>query len=77
MVQLLVYFPIILTLLFLNLGTDVASQQEFTSCLKETLSGLAKNADNLQVIPQIKSAKEQHVVNLYSQFLLIESILVE
>ncbi|KAJ8389222.1 hypothetical protein AAFF_G00122420 [Aldrovandia affinis] len=31
-----------------RVGTDVASQQEFTSCLKETLSGLAKNADNLQ-----------------------------
>ena len=30
-------------------GTDVASQQEFTSCLKNTLSGLAKNANNLQV----------------------------
>uniref|UniRef100_A0A3Q2QBI5 Peroxisomal biogenesis factor 19 n=1 Tax=Fundulus heteroclitus TaxID=8078 RepID=A0A3Q2QBI5_FUNHE len=28
--------------------TDTASQQEFTSCLKETLRGLAKNADNLQ-----------------------------
>ncbi|XP_036374842.1 peroxisomal biogenesis factor 19 [Megalops cyprinoides] len=31
-----------------RVGTDVASQQEFTSCLKDTLSGLAKNADNLQ-----------------------------
>lgn len=31
------------------IGTDTASQQEFTSCLKETLRGLAKNADNLQV----------------------------
>ncbi|XP_056334405.1 peroxisomal biogenesis factor 19 [Danio aesculapii] len=31
-----------------KVGTDVASQQEFTSCLKETLNGLAKNADNLQ-----------------------------
>ncbi|XP_029498929.1 peroxisomal biogenesis factor 19-like [Oncorhynchus nerka] len=31
-----------------KVGTDVASQQEFTSCLKDTLSGLAKNADNLQ-----------------------------
>ncbi|KAI4873169.1 hypothetical protein NFI96_003291 [Prochilodus magdalenae] len=31
-----------------KVGTDQASQQEFTSCLKETLSGLAKNADNLQ-----------------------------
>ncbi|NXS74796.1 PEX19 factor, partial [Pandion haliaetus] len=29
-------------------GSDVASQQEFTSCLKETLSGLAKNATDLQ-----------------------------
>ncbi|NWH15636.1 PEX19 factor, partial [Grus americana] len=27
---------------------DAASQQEFTSCLKETLSGLAKNATDLQ-----------------------------
>lgn len=33
-----------------NVGTDTASQQEFTSCLKETLRGLAKNADNLQVV---------------------------
>ncbi|KAG5286648.1 hypothetical protein AALO_G00017260 [Alosa alosa] len=31
-----------------KVGTDVASQQEFTSCLKDTLSGLAKNADYLQ-----------------------------
>ncbi|KAM4605174.1 peroxisomal biogenesis factor 19 [Polymixia lowei] len=31
-----------------KVGTDTASQQEFTSCLKDTLSGLAKNADNLQ-----------------------------
>ncbi|XP_055057658.2 peroxisomal biogenesis factor 19 [Misgurnus anguillicaudatus] len=31
-----------------KVGSDVASQQEFTSCLKETLSGMAKNADNLQ-----------------------------
>ncbi|XP_049454675.1 peroxisomal biogenesis factor 19 [Epinephelus fuscoguttatus] len=31
-----------------KVGTDTASQQEFTSCLKETLRGLAKNADNLQ-----------------------------
>lgn len=30
-------------------GSDTASQQEFTSCLKETLSGLAKNATDLQV----------------------------
>ncbi|XP_034742870.1 peroxisomal biogenesis factor 19 [Etheostoma cragini] len=31
-----------------KVGTDTESQQEFTSCLKETLRGLAKNADNLQ-----------------------------
>uniref|UniRef100_A0A8D0L617 Peroxisomal biogenesis factor 19 n=1 Tax=Sphenodon punctatus TaxID=8508 RepID=A0A8D0L617_SPHPU len=31
-----------------RVGSDTASQQEFTSCLKETLSGLAKNADDLQ-----------------------------
>lgn len=31
-----------------KVGTDTASQQEFTSCLKDTLKGLAKNADNLQ-----------------------------
>ncbi|KAL2097199.1 hypothetical protein ACEWY4_006406 [Coilia grayii] len=31
-----------------KVGTDTASQQEFTSCLKDTLSGLAKNADYLQ-----------------------------
>lgn len=31
-----------------KVGTDTASQQEFTSCLKETLQGLAKNADNLK-----------------------------
>ncbi|XP_034039588.1 peroxisomal biogenesis factor 19 isoform X2 [Thalassophryne amazonica] len=31
-----------------KVGTDSASQQEFTSCLKETLRGLARNADNLQ-----------------------------
>lgn len=30
------------------LGSDATSQQEFTSCLKETLSGLAKNATDLQ-----------------------------
>ena len=30
-------------------GSDTASQQEFTSCLKETLSGLARNATDLQV----------------------------
>lgn len=38
-----------LTLCPFYLGTDTASQQEFTSCLKDTLRGLAKNADNLQV----------------------------
>ncbi|KAM9368298.1 peroxisomal biogenesis factor 19 isoform 1-T1 [Phaethornis superciliosus] len=32
-----------------RVGSDAASQQEFTSCLKETLSGLAKNATDLQV----------------------------
>ncbi|KAM9790298.1 peroxisomal biogenesis factor 19 [Syngnathus typhle] len=31
-----------------KVGTDTASQQEFTSCLKDTLRGLAKNTDNLQ-----------------------------
>ncbi|XP_033927067.1 peroxisomal biogenesis factor 19 isoform X1 [Melopsittacus undulatus] len=31
-----------------RVGSDAASQQEFTSCLKETLSGLAKNASDLQ-----------------------------
>ncbi|XP_053484653.1 peroxisomal biogenesis factor 19 [Ictalurus furcatus] len=31
-----------------KVGTDAVSQQEFASCLKDTLSGLAKNADNLQ-----------------------------
>uniref|UniRef100_A0A8C2TSG0 Peroxisomal biogenesis factor 19 n=1 Tax=Coturnix japonica TaxID=93934 RepID=A0A8C2TSG0_COTJA len=31
-----------------RVGGDAASQQEFTSCLKETLSGLARNATNLQ-----------------------------
>ncbi|KAM5129041.1 peroxisomal biogenesis factor 19 [Mantella aurantiaca] len=31
-----------------KVGSDENSQQEFTSCLKETLSGLAKNADDLQ-----------------------------
>ncbi|XP_048867704.1 peroxisomal biogenesis factor 19 [Brienomyrus brachyistius] len=31
-----------------KVGTDLASQQEFTSCLKDTLTGLAKNTDNLQ-----------------------------
>lgn len=33
----------------LFVGTDTASQQEFTSCLKDTLRGLAKNTDSLQV----------------------------
>ncbi|MEE6491516.1 hypothetical protein FKM82_016242 [Ascaphus truei] len=31
-----------------KVGSDEPSQQEFTSCLKETLTGLAKNADDLQ-----------------------------
>ncbi|NWU93773.1 PEX19 factor, partial [Upupa epops] len=31
-----------------RVGSDAASQQEFTSCLKETLSGLARNASDLQ-----------------------------
>ncbi|XP_007129695.1 peroxisomal biogenesis factor 19 isoform X2 [Physeter macrocephalus] len=31
-----------------RVGSDATSQQEFTSCLKETLSGLAKNATDLQ-----------------------------
>ncbi|XP_072840259.2 peroxisomal biogenesis factor 19 [Pogona vitticeps] len=31
-----------------RVGSDPSSQQEFTSCLKETLSGLAKNANDLQ-----------------------------
>ncbi|KAM4644485.1 peroxisomal biogenesis factor 19 isoform 2-T2 [Amazona ochrocephala] len=31
-----------------RVGSDAASQREFTSCLKETLSGLAKNASDLQ-----------------------------
>ncbi|XP_018428436.1 PREDICTED: peroxisomal biogenesis factor 19 [Nanorana parkeri] len=31
-----------------KVGSDETSQQEFTSCLKETLSGLAKNANDLQ-----------------------------
>ncbi|XP_040267386.1 peroxisomal biogenesis factor 19 [Bufo bufo] len=31
-----------------KVGSDETSQQEFTSCLKETLTGLAKNADDLQ-----------------------------
>ncbi|NWI61540.1 PEX19 factor, partial [Calyptomena viridis] len=34
-----------------KVGDDAASQQEFTSCLKETLSGLAKNATDLQNSP--------------------------
>ncbi|XP_006001921.1 peroxisomal biogenesis factor 19 [Latimeria chalumnae] len=31
-----------------KVGSDAGSQQEFTSCLKDTLSGLAKNANDLQ-----------------------------
>lgn len=31
-----------------RVGSDTTSQQEFTSCLKETLSGLARNANDLQ-----------------------------
>ncbi|KAG8538895.1 hypothetical protein GDO81_021817 [Engystomops pustulosus] len=31
-----------------KVGSDENSQQEFTSCLKETLTGLAKNANELQ-----------------------------
>ncbi|KAM4661898.1 peroxisomal biogenesis factor 19 [Discoglossus pictus] len=31
-----------------KVGSDESSQQEFTSCLKETLTGLAKNANDLQ-----------------------------
>ncbi|KAG2457890.1 PEX19 factor, partial [Polypterus senegalus] len=31
-----------------KVGSDASSQQEFTSCLRDTLSGLAKNADELQ-----------------------------
>ncbi|XP_051849626.1 peroxisomal biogenesis factor 19 isoform X1 [Antechinus flavipes] len=31
-----------------RVGSDTTSQQEFASCLKETLSGLAKNATDLQ-----------------------------
>ncbi|XP_075049430.1 peroxisomal biogenesis factor 19 [Mixophyes fleayi] len=31
-----------------KVGSDETSQQEFTSCLKETLTGLAKNANDLQ-----------------------------
>nr|XP_033781159.1 peroxisomal biogenesis factor 19 [Geotrypetes seraphini] len=31
-----------------KVGSDANSQQEFTSCLKDTLVGLAKNADDLQ-----------------------------
>ncbi|XP_061213507.1 peroxisomal biogenesis factor 19 [Neopsephotus bourkii] len=40
-----------------RVGSDAASQQEFTSCLKETLSGLAKNASDLQG----SSASEEEV----------------
>ncbi|XP_069797471.1 peroxisomal biogenesis factor 19 [Narcine bancroftii] len=31
-----------------RVGSDQASQQEFTSCLQQTLTGLAKNASDLQ-----------------------------
>ncbi|XP_041088454.1 peroxisomal biogenesis factor 19 [Polyodon spathula] len=31
-----------------KVGSDVSSQLQFTHCLKDTLSGLAKNADDLQ-----------------------------
>ncbi|XP_058875461.1 peroxisomal biogenesis factor 19 [Acipenser ruthenus] len=31
-----------------KVGSDASSQREFTHCLKDTLSGLAKNADDLQ-----------------------------
>ncbi|KAM8921141.1 peroxisomal biogenesis factor 19 [Pelodytes ibericus] len=31
-----------------KVGSDESSQQEFTSCLKQTLTGLAKNANDLQ-----------------------------
>ncbi|XP_060679147.1 peroxisomal biogenesis factor 19-like, partial [Hemiscyllium ocellatum] len=31
-----------------KVGTDPASNQEFSSCLQQTLSGLAKNASGLQ-----------------------------
>ncbi|NXI43212.1 PEX19 factor, partial [Galbula dea] len=41
-----------------RVGSDAASQQEFTSCLKETLSGLAKNANDLQS----SSASEEELV---------------
>ncbi|KAM6039702.1 peroxisomal biogenesis factor 19 isoform 2-T2 [Chlamydotis macqueenii] len=40
-----------------RVGSDAASQQEFTSCLKETLSGLARNATDLQS----SSASEEEV----------------
>lgn len=36
-----------------KVGSDETSQQEFTSCLKETLSGLAKNANDLQNPPSL------------------------
>ncbi|ELK38494.1 Peroxisomal biogenesis factor 19 [Myotis davidii] len=41
-----------------RVGSDVTSQQEFTSCLKETLSGLAKNATDLQSIMQNLLSKD-------------------
>ncbi|XP_032898538.1 peroxisomal biogenesis factor 19 isoform X1 [Amblyraja radiata] len=34
-------------------GSDPASQQEFTSCLQQTLTGLAKNASDLQQSPEM------------------------
>ncbi|KAM9368299.1 peroxisomal biogenesis factor 19 isoform 2-T2 [Phaethornis superciliosus] len=40
-----------------RVGSDAASQQEFTSCLKETLSGLAKNATDLQSSSEEEVAK--------------------
>lgn len=40
---------VLICLLSSYTGTDLASQQEFTSCLKDTLTGLAKNTDSLQV----------------------------
>ncbi|KAJ6652424.1 hypothetical protein lerEdw1_011542 [Lerista edwardsae] len=40
-----------------RVGSDPTSQQEFTSCLKETLSGLAKNASDLQNSSEEELAK--------------------
>ncbi|KAK2518249.1 Pex19 [Columba guinea] len=57
-----------------RVGSDAASQQEFTSCLRDTLSGLAKNATDLQypewlqqhgaALPaeQVARYREQHSV---------------